>query len=465
MTNQPFNIKPLREQAVALEARGKYQQARELLEQCLHAGPQDHPEQYISALYHLGVVCEKLGDQAKALDYFRQCLRHNTIHAQAARNIRRLSGQETEDKSFQLREPSIISLPSRATRRGFLLLGYPCDLDCRFCYYHFKKKPTRFMPLEHAKEKIDQMKYHYGCTSVDISGGEPTLYKELVPLIAYCREKGVAPTIITHGSRLDPEMIRRFMDNGLSDFLVSLHALGDDYDHTVGKKRFHILNKNLDYMSGHNIPFRTNSVVSLLNIERFHQLAAYLKEIKPKVCNFIVFNPGHEWREQEQIDFSAKYSVYRGPLHRAIDLLEPGITVNVRFYPFCFMKGYEKNNSNFPQQGYDPYEWSFYQKRDMDEAAVFDLYQKGRAVEIFHREVEEIPYNALARLQANEQYLKSEPCFRCSYRNICSGFSYNYARLSGFDEARPFTGELIEDPLYFRMQDPNNRVFGFGDHP
>lgn len=458
------SIKGYREQGVILESRGEYRLAREYLEKCLEFGPQGELDQYVSALFHLGVVVEKLGEVERARDFYLRCIQYDSLHVEATRGYRRLSGLSIDERGSRYQESSIIRLPSRATRRGFLLLGYPCDLDCQFCYYHFKKKPKKFMSLDEAKHKIDEMKYFYGCNSVDISGGEPTLYGEIVALVEYCWKQGVVPSIITHGSLLTPDLIGELVEKGLWDFLVSLHAVGDAYDETVGKKRFSILEKNLRYMSEQGVRFRTNSVVSRLNIGQFNELAGYIEVVKPQVANFIVFNPGGEWRQQDEIKFCAPYGDYREPLHRAIALLEPGITVNVRFYPFCFMKGYEKNNANFPQQGYDPYEWSFYQKRGMDEAAIFALYEKGRGVGIFHQEVEEIPYNSLARRIGYEQNSRCEECFKCAYREVCSGFSSTYARLFGFGEARAFPGEVIGDPLYFRMQDPGNRVYGYGDH-
>ena len=200
-------------------------------------------------------------------------------------------------------------------------------------------------------------------------------------------------------------------------------------------------------------------MVSKLNIGQFSELANYLKQVKPKVSNFLVFNPGHEWRETVDVTFGGRYSDYQKPIHQAIDILEPEVTVNVRFYPLCFMKGYEKNNSNFPQQGYDPYEWSFYQKRETCEDEIRDLYIRGKKMNIYHEEEEEIPYNALALKQGYEQCLKSEKCFACSCRNICSGFPYNYIKRFGFGEEKPFTGGLVKDPLCFRRQDAKNRIY------
>ena len=246
----------------------------------------------------------------------------------------------------------------------------------------------------------------------------------------------------------------------MDDFLISVHGLNDVYDRTVGRQSFHLLDRNIQGIRKRGIPFRTNTTVSTLNIDQLADIAAYLKKLTPVVSNFIVFNPGYEWKEKNEISFSAPYARYAEPLHRAIDILEPETTVNVRFYPFCFMKGYEKNNSNFQQQGYDPYEWSFYQKVGYEPAHVDELKRRGRGVSVYAEEDAEIAYNAFARQQEYDQNCKSRQCMQCAYEKICSGFFYNYVRIFGFD-AEPVSGPAVEDPLFFRKQAPARRIYGF----
>src|SRR5882672_5133590 len=84
----------------------------------------------------------------------------------------RRSGQL--DGYFQTREKLI-------TRRGVLWLGQTCNIRCHFCYFldRIEKKdhPEHpFMDLEKAKKICHDLRYRYGNTSIDIQGGEPTIW-------------------------------------------------------------------------------------------------------------------------------------------------------------------------------------------------------------------------------------------------------------------------------------------------
>ncbi len=73
------------------------------------------------------------------------------------------------------------------TRRGVLWLGQTCNLRCYFCYFlnrisdaHHPEHP--FMSLEKATEICDTLRTVYHNTAIDIQGGEPTIYPDILPL-------------------------------------------------------------------------------------------------------------------------------------------------------------------------------------------------------------------------------------------------------------------------------------------
>jgi len=96
-------------------------------------------------------------------------------------------------------------------RRGVLWIGQTCNLRCHFCYF-LDKIMDRNHP-EHDFFELDKLKAMcktlvdvYGNNSVDIQGGEPTIYRHITQLIHYCNEIGLKPTLITNGQVLaNPE--------------------------------------------------------------------------------------------------------------------------------------------------------------------------------------------------------------------------------------------------------------------
>ena len=141
--------------------------------------------------------------------------------------------------------PKPVYVPSRArklTRRGILWLGQTCNLRCQFCYFldriEDENHPEHpFMTLEKAKEICRTLVDHYGNNSIDIQGGEPTLWPSIYDLVAYCAEIGLSPTIITNAQVLARrEVVTRHKDAGIRDFLVSVQGLGPIYDQLVRRE-------------------------------------------------------------------------------------------------------------------------------------------------------------------------------------------------------------------------------------
>ncbi|WP_295702228.1 radical SAM protein [Helicobacter mastomyrinus] len=94
-----------------------------------------------------------------------------------------------------------------------------------------------FFTLDKAKEICRIFVEEYGLNSIDIQGGEPTIYPQIFDLIKYCNSIGLKPTLITNLISLaNFKHAQKFKEAGIYDFLVSLHGIGENYDKVVGKK-------------------------------------------------------------------------------------------------------------------------------------------------------------------------------------------------------------------------------------
>ena len=134
-------------------------------------------------------------------------------------------------------KPVYVPSPARKiTRRGVMWLGQTCNLRCHFCYFldriEDESHPEHgFIPLEKAKAICRTLVDFYGNNSVDIQGGEPTIWPPIYDLVAYCAEIGLAPTLITNAQALaNRRVVARFKEAGIRDFLVSVQGLGPVYD-------------------------------------------------------------------------------------------------------------------------------------------------------------------------------------------------------------------------------------------
>jgi len=85
---------------------------------------------------------------------------------------------------------------------SWLTVNRNCNFRCSWCYAKGTKyNPNDTMTLELAKELID-LKSDIGVKGTCVIGGEPTLWKHLIPIIEYLDAKNMLSSLITNGSLL-----------------------------------------------------------------------------------------------------------------------------------------------------------------------------------------------------------------------------------------------------------------------
>jgi uncharacterized Fe-S cluster-containing radical SAM superfamily protein len=402
-------------------------------------------------------------------------------------------------------KPSYVVSRARAiTRRGILWLGQTCNLRCHFCYFLDRiddedHAEHPFMRLEKAKGICRTLVEHYGNNSIDIQGGEPTLYPAIYDLVGYCAEIGLSPTIITNAQVLSNRAaVTRFRASGLRDFLVSVQGLGGVYDELVSSSGAHFRQmKALRNLQEEGIPFRFNTVVSRPVLDQLVDIAELAIRTGAEVVNFLGFNP---FNDQQTGKRSAKnvprYAEVSQPINEALDVLAAaGIEANVRYLPFCVVaERHRPSVYDFPQIPYDLHEndfasWSWtdlpaQRMRDAPLTPPVDLGPRlqlgalrtplrslarklpavgGGLHEIKQRlerrwasqssdEARDALYQRDAYMRAREYtgYRHVAACKSCDLQPVCDGFYRDYAALFGEAEAIPITiGRRVADPQYF----------------
>ena len=247
------------------------------------------------------------------------------------------------------------------TRRAVLYVGFACNIRCKFCYYAYN--PTKdWHSLEECKRDAHLFRVKYNNRFVDITGGEPTIYPHFYELLDYCNSIGLIPSLITNVQVLHREdRARAFKEHGVYDFLCSVHALGDTYNElTQTKNGWDMLVKWIDNLNRLDIPWRVNCTMMKTNMTQLRDIAQWVHERGARVINFINFNPFEEWQSKMDIDFQARHSQISPYLIEALEYCDKvGLEANVRYFPFCWMKGHEEKCYNFQQLSYDPHEWDF----------------------------------------------------------------------------------------------------------
>ncbi len=225
---------------------------------------------------------------------FRVVCAHNAsaVHLFGATVKKRADKNELhkmDHEAFRAKWEGSSLMPSldiiEVTKRGVTYPSFACNIKCAFCYYR-KSDNREHRPIEEMKAEMDRFRSEYGHDYVDITGGEPTVYKHITELVAYCRQIGLLPTIITNGQK--PQIIPELIQNGLEDLLGSIHGYKEDCDAAMNKKgAFDTIVRTFESCRELDFTFRTNTTLLRYNYRNLPRLAEFLTDIRPRIVNFI----------------------------------------------------------------------------------------------------------------------------------------------------------------------------------
>jgi MoaA/NifB/PqqE/SkfB family radical SAM enzyme len=392
----------------------------------------------------------------------------------------------------------------KITRRGVMWLGQTCNLRCHFCYFLDRIEDEhhaehQFMSLEKARQICRTLVDYYGNNSIDIQGGEPTLWPHIYDLVRYCADIGLSPTIVTNAQVFSNRAsVARLRDARLRDALVSVQGLGAVYDNLVGQQGAHVRQmKALRNLQEEGIPFRFNTVLSKPALEQLSDIAQLAVRTGAEVVNFLGFNPFNDQQTGKRSALNVpSYSELMPPLNEALDLLATNrIEANVRYLPFCAVA--ERHRSSVYDFGQIPYDlhendfaswsWTDLPAQRMREAPLTPPFALGPRLQlgvlrnplrrlaaerprvgfILHQVKQHLErrwstppadaardalYHADARMRAHEYtgYRHVSACSTCDVRQICDGFYSDYVELFGEQEGRPIVlGGPTSDPQHF----------------
>ena len=184
-----------------------------------------------------------------------------------------------------------------------------CNLRCKMCYFtdaeYVKTLKGQFKDdeLEQVAKTIFRraLKLQIGC------GTEPTLYKDLVKVVALGKQYNVPYiSITTNANLLDEEKIEALLKAGLNEFTISLHGVHkESYENFMQKasyEKFHNafnafqkLKKQYDFKVRINYTF---------NKDNFYELADFFKHFNGESFDILQIRPIQKIGNTEYNDFN-----------------------------------------------------------------------------------------------------------------------------------------------------------------
>lgn len=314
--------------------------------------------------------------------------------------------------------------------RAKLDTGTFCNYECTFCYY--LDQLDKVTPLEVIKNRAQKIR-SFGIKEIDLSGGESSVHRNWFEILDYCKELGFENiSALTNGYKFaNMDFLKQSQEHGLSELLFSLHGWDEASHEAIVKRKgsFERILKAIKNAQEIGIKVRINCTVTHYNAPYLSEAyATLINEIKPFQMNFLPLN---YWEDAKELN-GENYEFLSGFIKKVIDCLNQEIEINVRYIPFCFMKGYEKYVVGIYQHIYDRGDWNII-TYDVDS---FDV-----------RPVNTSDYFEQAKKQRLYTYAKNKECFDCKYFFICDGVEKKIAQ---DQKVYPENGEKITDVMHFR---------------
>ncbi|MHC4315270.1 MAG: radical SAM protein [Planctomycetota bacterium] len=301
----------------------------------------------------------------------------------------------------------------KPTMRAGIDTGWKCNVECKFCYHIFKDTDRSPDDIEKVKASILAAKER-GNDTIDLVGpGEPSIVPHIAEVIKYSKSIGMRVCMITHGI-IGAKKLDDIIDAGMDDFLISMHGMNETHNELLGdiKGARKAQEKTISALHKRGMTYRVNFVINSYNVKEILEFSEYLisLELKPRIVNFINFNPHGEWSGNVRSrEFVADLREAEILLDQAIDQLEGArIGVNVRYYPMCrIAERHRKNICNDLQVMFDPYEWDYsVTPKTVDRYKEYGIY--------ISQTIEE----------------KGGDCERCDIRRICGGINRQYNQMT-----------------------------------
>ena len=131
-----------------------------------------------------------------------------------------------------------VSIDSQMKRCEMIITEY-CNFKCSYCRglknEIYGDRKFKQLSLQEIKTNIDYWCDPIPLENIRFSGGEPTLHKDILEIVAYSKSKGIKRIAISTNGSNKFSLYKDLVDNGVNDFSISLDACcAEDGDMMAG---------------------------------------------------------------------------------------------------------------------------------------------------------------------------------------------------------------------------------------
>lgn len=172
---------------------------------------------------------------------------------------------------------------------------YLCNLRCKTCWFYGakgimnKKDMTKSLSLTQLKKIADEIVISK--PYVYLTGGEPLTNKDVLEFIKYATKKGIVVGMVTNGTLLSIEMVKKIIDSGTDFITISIDGPEEIHNNIRGeicfKKSIDGIKKLLEYRGKNKLPVITlNCTISDYNYLHLLEIQKIAEDIGVDIVAF-----------------------------------------------------------------------------------------------------------------------------------------------------------------------------------
>jgi len=179
-----------------------------------------------------------------------------------------------------------------------LYLTEQCNMNCYYCFVGSKPKSVKDRLTHEEFIRVLEEASALGVLRCTITGGEPTLHKGFVELIARSVSFGMHTALATNGTNLSSGILSKLKDAGLGSIQISLDTFNPDIFKQMTKSAFFyplIVNSIKEGVRS-GIPLSIKAVLTQKNIEGAGEFIDRCVDLGVKDIRLRNFEPGLKGR-------------------------------------------------------------------------------------------------------------------------------------------------------------------------
>lgn len=164
------------------------------------------------------------------------------------------------------------------TRSVIWEITHNCNCKCQMCDLWCNKNQP-FLPLDKAKKLVDYM-YDNGVIFLQITGGEPTLYKDLIPLIKYIVSKNFLLNLATNGTTITEKSAKELKNAGLEYINISFDYFNSEVQDKIRgyKGEFDKAVAAVKILKNAGLTVYSSTMINSYNWNKMDKLAIFLNK-------------------------------------------------------------------------------------------------------------------------------------------------------------------------------------------